>query len=213
VDEADEEVPPGGEELPDPPWQAWHPDEAARRLAGVEAPWCVAAGWALDLFRGGQVREHEDLEVAIPAGRFALIAAALAGFEFHVVGSGRRWPLDSPAFKIMHQTWVYEPDADRYRLDVFREPHDGDTWICRRDAQIRRPYAEIIERTSDGIPYLAPEIVLLFKAKHGRPKDEADFAGALPLLSAARRSWLADHLAMVHPGHRWLAQLSGRPGL
>jgi len=207
MDEVEEEVPPGGVEVLDPPWEAWHPAEALRRLAGVEAPWCVAAGWALDLFRGGPAREHEDLEVAVPAGRFASIRAALADFEFHVVGSGRWWPLDSPAYEVLHQTWVYEPAAGCYRLDVFREPHDGDTWICRRDADIRRPYAEIIEHTSEGIPYLAPEIVLLFKAKHGRPKDEADFAGALPLLSPARRAWLADNLAIVHPGHRWLAQL------
>jgi hypothetical protein len=33
-------------------------------------PWCVAAGWALDLFRGMQTREHGDIEIAIPAAGF-----------------------------------------------------------------------------------------------------------------------------------------------
>lgn len=28
-----------------------------------------------------------------------------------------------------------------YLLDVFREPHDGDTWVCRRDQTIRLPVA------------------------------------------------------------------------
>jgi hypothetical protein len=37
------------------------------------------------------------------------------------------------------------------------------------------------------VPYLLPEIVLLFKAKHRRPKDRADFDGVLPLLDRACR--------------------------
>ena len=92
-------------------------------------------------------------------------------------------------------------------MDIFREPHEGSTWLCRRDTSIRRPYSEIIEVTPDGVPYLVPEIVLLFKAKHSRPKDEADFAGTLPLLNPAQRSWLAWTLAIVHPGHHWLRLL------
>jgi hypothetical protein len=80
-------------------------------------------------------------------------------------------------------------------------------WICRRDETIRRPYAEIISTTDDGIPYMLPEIVLLFKAKHDQPKDDADFAGVLPFLDSAQRRWLMDALQRVHPGHRWLDEL------
>lgn len=61
--------------------------------------------------------------------------------------------------------------------------------------------------TSDGIPYLMPEIVLLFKAKHDRPKDHADFEGTLPLLDDQQRTWLGAGLARVHPGHVWLERL------
>ena len=75
------------------------------------ARWCVAAGWALDLFRGEMTREHEDLEVAVPVGQFGLVRAALADFDIEVVGSGRRWPLDSPTFDVMIQTWVRERDT------------------------------------------------------------------------------------------------------
>jgi hypothetical protein len=82
-----------------------------------------------------------------------------------------------------------------------------DVWICRRDDRIRLAYDKVIDRTADGIPYGRPEIVLLFKAKHARAKDDADLAAALPLLGAERRRWLADALAVVHPGHRWLASL------
>lgn len=202
------DLPPGGEPIgDDPPWDAWHPGDAARRLADVDVPWGVAAGWALDLFRGETTREHEDLEIAVPFGRFDQIRLALPELAFEVVGSGHRWPLGASAFDTMVQTWGREPATGIYRVDVFREPHDGETWLCRRDEDIRRPYGEVIARTPDGIPYLVPEIVLLFKAKHDRPKDHADFEGVLPLLSDEQRAWLADGLARVHPGHAWLGRL------
>ena len=90
---------------------------------------------------------------------------------------------------------------------MFREPHDGDTWICRRDQAIRLPYSDIIRRTRSGIPYLAPELVLLFKAKHARPKDQADFDATVPHMTPAQRETLAELLGRAHPGHRWLGAL------
>jgi hypothetical protein len=208
----DEEIPPGGTVIADPRWAPWRPQDAARRLSGVTVPWCVAAGWALDLFRGEQTREHGDLEIAVPAPDFGAVRAALAGYEFQVVGSGRAWPLDSPAFDAMHQTWVSEPGTGVYRLDVFREPQRAGAWACRRDEGIRLPYERVIRRTGDGVPYLAPEIVLLFKAKHSaEPKNQADFAATLPLLDGAAADWLRWALARVHPGHPWIGALAGPP--
>jgi hypothetical protein len=194
-------------------WDAWRPEDVRDLLAGVETPWYVAAGWAIDLFLGGQRREHEDLELAAPGARFGEIASALPELEIFVIGTpaeGLASPLaevSQQALDETHQTWVREPATGLWRLDVFREPSDGDTWLCRRDERIRLPYDRVIEHTRDGIPFGRPEIVLLFKAKHARPKDDADLAAALPLLEPARRRWLADALELVHPGHRWLGEL------
>jgi len=201
------QFPAGGVEMRDPVWDPWSPDEVAHRLARVAARWYVAAGWALDLWRGRQTRPHEDMEIGVPAAAFDDVRQALAGYAFDVVGSGRRWPLSNAALRYTHQTWVREPATGVYRLDVFREPHDGDTWICRRDRTIRRPYPEIIQHTADGIPFLAPEIVLLFKAKGTRPKDERDFTEALPRLDPPCRTWLGDMLVRLHPDHPWLDRI------
>jgi hypothetical protein len=65
----------------------------------------------------------------------------------------------------------------------------------------------VVRRTAEGIPFVAPEIVLLFKAKAARPKDESDAAVVLPTLDAAQRAWLAAALDRVHPGHPWRAGL------
>jgi Aminoglycoside-2''-adenylyltransferase len=191
-------------------WDAWTPAEVAEQLRGVAAPWYVAAGWAIDLFLGGKRREHEDLEIAVPNDRFGEVAHALAGYEIFVITApGEATPLAiAGATRATHQTWVREPATGRWRLDVFREPSDGDTWICRRDARVRLPFARVVQRTPEGIPYCRPEISLLFKAKHAhQAKNEADFAAVLPHLAAEARSWLADALEVVHPGHAWLGQL------
>jgi hypothetical protein len=213
---AEEAAPPlpGGRPIGDPDWEAWAPAHLAQLLRGVTAPWCVAAGWALDLFRGEQTREHEDLEIAVPntPEAFGQVRNALAGYQIEVAGGpppGQLWPVDSPAFGAHHQTWVSEAGPDGqpgrvYRLDIFREPQRDGQWVCRRDESIVLPYEEIIRRDPAGIPFLAPQIVLLFKAKHARPKDQADLAGVLPLLTSGQRSWLAAMLRRIHPGHDWL---------
>jgi hypothetical protein len=192
-------------------WDAWRPERVAELLAGVDLPWYVAAGLAIDLFLGEERREHEHIEVAVPNSRFDELAGVLASFEVCLItAQAEATPLAEARDRLMdtHQTWLREPASGRWRVDFFREPSDGDTWICRREPAIRLPYEQVIEWTGDGIPYGRPEIVLLFKAKHSaQEKNQADFAATLPRLEAARREWLRDALELVHPGHAWLAEL------
>jgi hypothetical protein len=166
----------------------------------------VAAGWAIDLFLGKERRPHDDIEIAVPRERFGELAPALAAHELFVLrhedGRALLHPYERALEAGTHQTWVR--DRGQWRLDVFREPHDGDTWICRRDERIRLPYSELIERTPDGIPFARPEVVLLFKAKAAREKDEDDLAAVLPQLGPERRRRLSAWLELVHPSHRWL---------
>lgn len=192
-------------------WHAWRPEQVAELLEGVEVPWYVAAGWALDLFVGEQRREHEDLEIAVPNKRFDEVTLAPDGLEPWVItGPNEATHLQDARDQLAetHQTWIREPATGLWRFDVFREPSDGDTWICRRDPAVRMPYERLIERTSDGIPYGRPEVILLYKAKHAeRERDRQDFADLVPRLEPGRRRWLADALDLVYPGHPWLAQL------
>jgi hypothetical protein len=189
------------------PWDAWSPAEAARRLERIDAPWGVTAGWALELFAGESWRGHEDLEIAVPAAAFDEVRAALPELEWWLpMGEERLRPLrDAPTGS--HQTWGLDAATPAWRIDVFREPSDGATWICRRDPAIRLPHAELLERTADGVPYVRPEVVLLFKAKHVREKDEEDFEAVVPRLDRGRRRWLRGALQRVHPGHVWLERL------
>ena len=53
----------------------------ADRLRGVTVPWYVAGGWALDLYRGVESREHEDLEIGVPEKKLITIPLGIEGPE------------------------------------------------------------------------------------------------------------------------------------
>lgn len=118
-----------------------------------------------------------------------------------------RWPLSSPAFDEHFQTWFSDRSTGEYHLDVFHDPHDGDTWVCRRDNTIRLPYDELVRYSPGGIPFMTPEVALLFKAKHARDKDCTDFGRVRPHFDRNQVQWLATNLARLHPGHPWLDDL------
>ena len=188
-------------------WDPWTPAEIAERLRGVEAQWYVLAGWALDLFLGHQTREHADLEIGVPNDGFPEIRSTLGDLELVVVGDGRAWAMSDESLTTYRQTWGREPGGP-WRLDVIRERWDGDEWLYRRDPRIQLPATRAIARTSKGIPFLRPEVVLLFKAKAVRPKDQLDFELVLPELEHCSRAWLIESLSVTHPGHPWIDRLS-----
>ena len=101
----------------DAEWDGWRPEQAAARLAGLDVPWHVAAGWAIDLFLGGERREHDDLEIGVPADRFDEVAAALAELDFHVVTRGVAEPFAKAGdlSETVHQTWGLDRAANLWR--------------------------------------------------------------------------------------------------
>lgn len=195
-------------------WRPWTPSEAATRLAGVGVPWCVVGGWAIDCWLGRTTRDHDDLEIAIIRADFAALRDHLAPFRFHAVGGGevRALPRGAGPEALpppdKHQSWVLDEAADAWRMDVMLEPGDAETWVFRRDEGVTAPRGEMTG-TRDGVPYLVPAAVLLYKAKLLRPKDQADFETCLPALAPKDCAWLLAALQRVHPGHPWGARLAG----
>jgi hypothetical protein len=115
---------------------------------------------------------------------------------------------DEPGPLDCHQHWVLDERADEWRVDVMVEPGDEDWWVFRRDESIRRPRAEMVATTADGVPYLLPQGALLYKAKNDRDKDWADFAHVAPRMDAPSRAWLATAIDQQHPGHPWTRLLT-----
>jgi hypothetical protein len=84
-------------------------------------------------------------------------------------------------------------------------------WVYRRHTAVRGPITEI-GRDHDGIPYLCPEIVLLFKSTDLSLMNQGDFEAALPALDPTARRWLARSLDICGPQHPWRARLGTARG-
>jgi hypothetical protein len=201
-----------GQELDAPgleAWKPWHPNEVFSFLHAVDAPWHIAGGWALDLWHGFETRNHEDIEIAVIRSDFSAFRRAFAEMQFFCAGSGRVQHLaaDAEPLGAVHQVWCLDNTMRQWKLDIMLEPGTADEWVFRRDRRISRRRSDLIGQTSDGLPYLRPAGVLLFKAKNLRGKDELDFENAAGKLEAEERSWLKTALTNAHPGHEWIARL------
>lgn len=87
----------------------------------------------------------------------------------------------------------------------------GDTsnghWVFRRNPTVTRAVDVFGGKTGDGIPYVAPEVLLLFKAKNRRPKAQQEFDAVASKLQPESREWLRAAIAATHPEHPWLTGL------
>lgn len=198
------EVPPSQQ-----PWEPATPEQAAEWLRGLEIPWFVTGGWGLDLFVGRQTRAHVDLDVAVLRGDEAAIQKRLRGWEVFIadVGALARWEEGAAFPADRHAIWARQPGSETWQLEIAVERREGSRWSYRRDPSIGLHVADIGRRTADGIAYLRPEILLLYKSKQARAVDETDFLTVLPKLDAAARSFLSAALWTTSPGHRWLERL------
>lgn len=190
-------------------WTPWSPAELSQRLDGVSRPWCVVGGWALDLWHGSKTREHDDLEFTVLREDLSIFRRKLGDMELYTVNDGiiEPLPVDQHPAPEIFQIWCFDRPAGCWRADMMIEPGTNDTWVYKRNPEVTRPRIEMVSLTADGIPYLNASAVLLFKAKHRRPKDEDDFARAQPKLPLSESLSLRDCLERLHPGHDWVRAL------
>ena len=188
---------------------------AARALlAAYDIPWAVAGGWALDLFLGRQTRDHADLDLAIWRGdQHTLQVAAAPDWKLEVAYDGalRPWKAGDWLSLPIHEIHAHHVRRMSASLELLLNERDDTTWIYRRDPDVRLDLDRAI-LIRDGIPILAPEIVLLYKSKAPRPTDEADFRIALPALTAQQRAWLRRAIARWQADHPWTRKLGVSTG-
>jgi hypothetical protein len=187
------------------------PAEAVSLLSAASAPWWVAGGWALDLFVGEQTREHGDLDIGVLRSHARQLIADLSSWEFFEARSGLLSQLETgrePRPEV-NSLWCRPIGAATWTLEVLLDASDRDFWVYRRQAQIQRPFAEVIRRNPQGIPYLAPEVQLLYKTRSTRPRDQADFERVAPRLDSVARTWLSQSLSATDPAHTWISALEG----
>lgn len=198
-------------------WGAWEPatpPEVAELFAKLRVPWWVAGGYAIELALGRAVRDHGDIDVLVLRRDQLAVQDALAGWQWWAVdppgGAPRRWHPGERLPVGVHDVWC-RPAADQpWRIQVMVDESRGGDWVSRRNTDVRRPITALGDTSGDGIPFLRPEIQLFYKAKAHRPKDDVDFAAALPVLTVERRAWLARAIESTYGQHLWLPRLTAQ---
>lgn len=199
---------------------------------GFEYAFC--GGQALDLFLGYESRIHGDIDICVfRKDRNRIIQYMQAqGFEvYEMLGGGRAHHITDVSDQVEVKRNIfcfregcplvktYPPDADgSCWMEFF---HIGQTqldfieFLFNDKTEYAFEYARNREITlgleravlfSGGIPYLAPELCLLYKSTDTeREGYQQDFALARKAMNAFRREWLRNALLREYPGgHPWL---------
>ena len=165
-----------------------------RLLASVQPDrsYWIIGGWAIDLAVGRVTRDHADVDVMMLERDKHALWSDLTGVDVEPAGAL------GPGRLVLH--------SDRLRLptEVFLSRATGTSLVYRRGAHSVTRALAGITCYRDSIPYLAPEVVLLFKARSKAARDQHDVETALPLLDAGQRSWLHDTLKLLPHGNRQL---------
>ncbi|WP_246565484.1 nucleotidyltransferase domain-containing protein [Paenibacillus faecis] len=177
-------------------------------MKGFSKPWAIAGGWSIDLFLGKTTREHKDIEIVVFRNDQKSILEYLPGWKFKKVVDGKfePWGVDERLELPVHETYAERLNE---KIEILLNEYEGEEWVYRRDPRIRRKLSKTILRTTNGIPYLSPEITLLYKSKGTRPKDDIDFENTFSQLDFEQRRWLQASLRMIYGEHPWNKFLKG----
>jgi hypothetical protein len=186
-------------------------EDVAQEFKEAPFEWYISGGWAVDLFLGQVQRVHHDVDVIVPRRSQLDLQRHLTDRGWKLITPFERrlgpWPPHMRLELPRHQVHAYR---DGQFIDLLLTDME-DVWRYRREPSILRTKERMSLTGQNGIPYLAPELVLLFKSKntsdHERPKDHSDFERAYPHLEPERRAWLYWALMATDPDHAWIRQL------
>lgn len=189
-----------------PPFHDWDPptpQEVGEVFMDAPFRWWICGGHALELHTGRSWRSHGDLDIGLLRAETDKVYSWLAEWDLWVAARGQLRPWQGEALEPHHgenNVWARENSESSWRFDLNLGSGDDAGWIYRRDQRTRRSWHAAVLRTPDGLPYLSPELQLLFKSKNPRPKDHLDARQVIPLLiDANQRAFLANYLDDDHP--------------
>jgi GrpB-like predicted nucleotidyltransferase (UPF0157 family) len=206
---------------------------------GRTGAWSLGGGWALALATGAVRRVHDDVDVVLDRREAATWLAAIAGTGVALGRPGgpgpwrpgdavpdlpdrlvgRSGPLIAPS--PLGRARAEEADGGPswpWFWDVAVEARPAGAWTLRDDPTVTRPLRSAVldlplaGAAAPSVPVLAPEIVLLLKARHGGrgpddPKDRTDLDTVAPRLDDDALRWLRAALRRPPP-HPWAEALA-----
>ncbi|MGC4031537.1 MAG: hypothetical protein QM754_07360 [Tepidisphaeraceae bacterium] len=187
------------------------PLSVAAAMAGFGRPWCVAGGWAIDLWLGRVTRNHFGTDIAVLRDHQLELRRHLAEFAFKIAATrGQRpvpWKEDGQMLMLpVHELFAVDKPTDR-AWRIFLDESDGIEWYDRRYAEIRMNLAGWRWHGLGNVPILNPLIVLLHKSRSPEDKDELDLSLATERLTDQQKSWLHTAILRQSIDHPWLDRL------
>ena len=201
-------------------------------LENAPVSWAVCGGFAIDLFLGKETRAHGDIDICVfEKDRENILKHMLKNnwqvYEFR--GNGKVRPLNAalssePGRNLMctsgacelvkfypceeeqllwyefFPTGLKQLDYVEFLFNTSME----DAFIFDKSKGIKRELSKAI-LYHEGIPYLAPEIVLLYKASNADNAEyQYDFEQAYWHMDEEQKRWFLQGLDTLYPvGHKW----------
>jgi hypothetical protein len=192
-------------------WEPLSPDDIAALFSKATFPWWIAGGYAIEDFVGRPLRSHGDIDVLLFHSDQHDARSMLADWDCWAAdppGSLRPWEVGETLPLQVSDIWCREDHTAPWRFQLMLDQGSGSVWRSRRCPLLSKSVIELTRRSTTGIPFLAPEIQLFYKAESPRRKDELDFSAALPLLSTSQIVWLRKAISMTYgEDNAWLASL------
>ena len=199
---------------------------------GFEYAFC--GGHAVDLFLGYESRVHGDIDVCAywsERDKIILFMQAHGFIVYEMLSGGRAHRITDISKQMQEKRNIFcfregcplvklypLDETDCCRLEFF---HVGQTALdfieflfndrsdgyfeYARNREIKRKLEKAV-LLSDGVPYLSPEICLLYKSTDvERDGFRQDFELAYKAMDADQRGWLQSALKKLYPnGHEWV---------
>lgn len=189
-------------------WNALKPEEVFEILKNFKNPWWIAGGIALDLFLGKKTRKHLDIDVLILRKHQLTLQAYLKDWFLYKTNQPGLKPWEKNEYLKIHvnSIWCKKERDGPWKMEILFMDSEDEKWIYRREPKIRGMIEHMGKVTENGLPYLSPEIQLLFKSvKNRRSTDNDDFFKVFPKLNCKARKWLVNALVITYPnGHDWI---------
>lgn len=179
-------------------------------LGGLRCEWYVCGGWAIDLFLGRVTRGHKDVDICVARRDQAETRDYFLrrgwSLEKAFEGGLSPWREGEALAPAVHTVWCRSEAHDPAFVELLFDEIDDERFSFRREPAVTMPRGRMSFKSSTGLPVLAPEIVLLYKASRAE-EHAADFRGAAVSLDDEGRAWLRAALGKVYARHPWLEEL------
>lgn len=208
--------------------------EANELLKGHPFEYAICGGFAIELFLNKEIRKHGDIDISAfwaDRDQIILYMQSLGWQVYEMCGGGLAHHITDISKQVRAKRNIFcftnncdlvtlspTETSNMYTLEfnhsgqkdlnfiefLFNHKTEND-FLYARNNEISLSLSRAI-LYQEGVPYLAPELVLLYKSTDiHREGYQLDYDSVFGKMNNAQRLWLQNALSVMNPdGHSWL---------